>query len=101
MRNPRFASWRRLAFFVLLAIFCSISPARSQQPAAVVIEGGTLIDGNGGATVQDSVIVIEGNKITNLSRQGQVSYPAHSCIINADRKYVPPGLFYSPNSYRR
>ena len=84
MRKPHFESWRRLALFLPLAIFCSLSPAYSQQPAALVVEGGTLIDGNGGAPVRDSVVVIEGNKIINVSRTGQVSYPANAWIIKAD-----------------
>jgi adenine deaminase len=102
MRKPDFAQWRRLALLLLLlllAISYSPSPARSQQPAALVIEGGTLIDGNGGAPLRDSVVVIEGNKITNVSRKGQVSYPANAWIIKADGKYVLPGLFDSQNSY--
>jgi predicted amidohydrolase len=92
-------SWPRLALFLLLAIFCSLSTAHAQQAPALVIEGGTLIDGNGGAPVQDSVVVIQGNKITNVSRKGQVPYPANALIIKADGKYVLPGLFDSQNSY--
>jgi predicted amidohydrolase len=99
MTNPYFDSYRRVALFLLLAVFCSFSTARAQQPAAVVIEGGTLIDGNGGTPIPDSVVVIEGNKITNVSRKGQVSYPANAWIIKADGKYVLPGLFDSQNSY--
>jgi Amidohydrolase family/IPT/TIG domain len=99
MKNPRFDCWRRWAFFLVLAIFCTFPAARSQQPAALVIEGGTLIDGNGGTPVPDSVVVIEGNKITKVSRKGQVSYPSNAVIIKADGKYVLPGLFDSQNSY--
>jgi len=75
MRNPHFESWRRLALFALLVIVCGLSPAHSQQPAALAIEGGTLVDGNGGTPARDSVVVIEGNKITKVSRKGQVTYP--------------------------
>ncbi len=99
MRKQHFVLWRRLFLFLLLAIFCSLSPAHSQQVAALVIEGGTLIDGNGGAPVRDSVVVIEGNKITHISRKGQISYPANAWVIKADGKYVLPGLFDSQNSY--
>src|ERR1700680_4992288 len=93
MRKLHFEPWRRsalLLLLLLLAISYSPSPARSQQPAALVIEGGTLIDGNGGAPLRDSVVVIEGSKITNVSRKGQVSYPANALIIKADGKYVLP-----------
>lgn len=100
MSKPHFTSWFRLAFFLLLAILCSFSDARAQQPAALVIEGGTLIDGNGGAPVRDAVVVIQGNKITSVSRKGQAAaYPANAWIIKADGKYVLPGLFDSQNSY--
>ena len=99
MRKPHFSSWRSLSFFLLLAISYSFSPASAQQPTALVIEGGTLIDGNGGAPVRDSVVVIEGNKITHVSRKDQVAYPANAWIIKADGKYILPGLFDSQNSY--
>ena len=70
------------------------------QPSVLVIEGGTLIDGNGGAPVAKAVVVIEGNKITSVSRKGQApAYPANAWIIRADGKYVLPGLFDSQNSY--
>ncbi len=89
----------RYALFLLLTVLGSLAPARSQQPAALVIEGGTLIDGNGGAPIQDAEVVIQGNKITSVSRKGQAAYPANAWIIKADGKYVLPGLFDSQNSY--
>jgi hypothetical protein len=92
----------RIAVLLLLALLGSLAPAHSQQtpaPPALVIEGGTLIDGNGGAPVRDSVVVIEGNKITGVSRKGAGSYPANAWIVKADGKFVVPGLFDSQNSY--
>jgi len=99
MRISRSDSWGRLAPFLLLAILSGPKIARPQQAPALVIEGGTLIDGNGGTPVKDSVIVIEGNKIASVSRKGQAAYPANAWIIKADGKYVLPGLFDSQNSY--
>src|SRR3984885_11468775 len=99
MKSPHVDPRCRLAFFLLLAISCGLSPVHAQQPSVLVIEGGTLIDGNGGAPVRDSVVVIEGNKITRVSRKGQTTYPANAVIIRADGKFVLPGLFDSQNSY--
>ena len=62
--------------FVVALIFRYPHSTYAQQPAALVIEGGTLIDGNGGAPVQDSVVVIQGSKITAVSRKGQAAIPA-------------------------
>ena len=104
--NPR---WRRvvrhstnrwLGFF--LAVSCLLVPGRlpaqAQQPA-VVIEGGTLIDGNGGAPVRDAVVVIQGNRITAVSRKGQTQYPPNAQVINADGKFILPGLWDAQISY--
>ena len=77
------------ALFSILAA----GAAQAQQPAALVIEGGTLIDGNGGAPVQDSVIIIQGNKITSVGRKGQATYPPNAQVIKADGKFIVPGLW--------
>jgi hypothetical protein len=99
MRNLSCNSWCRFVLFLVLAVLAGQKSARSQQVPALVIEGGTLIDGNGGAPIQDSVVVIQGNKITSVSRKGQAAYPANAWVIKADGKYVLPGLFDSQNSY--
>jgi hypothetical protein len=62
------------------------------QGNAIVIQGATLIDGNGGAPVPNSVVVIQGNRITGVGRAGQVQVPAGAQVINAAGKYVLPGL---------
>ena len=71
-----------------------------QQNAALVIEGGTLIDGNGGAPLEDAVIVIQGNQIQTVGRNGSVSYPSGSRVIQADGKFIVPGLMDAHVHYR-
>ena len=44
--------------------------AQNAGGAALVIQGGTLIDGNGGAAVPNSVVVIPGNRIVAAGRAG-------------------------------
>ncbi len=101
MKKSTRNSWLYVAPFLIAATLAWQTSAQSQQaPArALVIEGGTLIDGNGGAPLQDSEVVIVGNKISSVTRKGQVPYPANATIIKADGKYVLPGLFDSQNSY--
>jgi len=71
----------------------------AQQPATLVIEGGTLIDGNGGAPVPNAVVVVQGNRITAVSRRGQISTPAGARVIDATGKFVLPGLWDSQVAY--
>jgi hypothetical protein len=84
-------------FGVSLAI--SLVSAQTQQSATLVIDGGTLIDGNGGAPVANSVVVVQGNKITAVGRKGQVTVPAGARVINATGKFVLPGLWESQTAY--
>jgi imidazolonepropionase-like amidohydrolase len=88
----------------LLLGFCFASSlwmvgAHGQQPATLVIEGGTLIDGNGGTPTPDAVVVIQGNKIATVSRKGQVSYPATAKVVRADGKFILPGLWDSETNF--
>ena len=61
-----------LAMTAVLATIGSGDTAIAQNPAstALIIQGGTLIDGNGGAPVPNSVIRVEGNRITAVGRAG-------------------------------
>jgi len=83
------------AILLLIVLFAVSVPGQTPAPAAIVIEGGTLIDGNGGAPVPDSVVVIQGNRIAAVSRKGQATYPPNAKIIKADGKFILPGLWDS------
>jgi len=106
-RPARQNSMRRItASLVVLcaALFLSVYPhgsAAQNQPSSspLVIEGGTLIDGNGGSPVRDAVIVIEGNRITSVSRKGSGSYPPNAQVLRADGKFIVPGLWDSETNY--
>jgi predicted amidohydrolase len=79
----------------LLANALAVRMPAQTPPTSLVIEGGTLIDGNGGTPARDAVIVITGNKIANVSRKGQLSYPPNAQVIKADGKFILPGLYDS------
>jgi len=65
--------------------------AQTDSSPPLVIEGGTLIDGNGGAPVRNSVSLIVGNMIASVSRKGQAR-TANARIIKVDGKFVSPTL---------
>ena len=71
----------------------------AQAPQALVIQGATLIDGNGGAPVANSVIVIQGNRISAAGAAGQVQVPAGAQTIDARGKFVVPGLWDAQTNY--
>jgi len=51
----------------------AVGQGASQQ---VIVDGGTLIDGNGGAPVQNVQIVIQGNRISKIGKRAMRSPPA-------------------------
>ena len=89
---------------LLLVALCALVyvGVRAQAPQAqqpLVIDGGTLIDGNGGAPVANSVVVMQGNRITAVGRKGAVNVPANARVIDATGKWVLPGLWDGQTIY--
>jgi imidazolonepropionase-like amidohydrolase len=67
-------------------------PASAQ---ALVLEGGTLIDGTGRNPVNNAVVVIEGSRITAVGTKGQVTYPPNVRVVNTEGRTILPGLIDS------
>ncbi len=90
----------RNAFTLLLTaaviLATSQAPAGQPKPAPTRIKalvGGTLIDGFGGRPVRNSVILIDGERITAVGVQGALAIPAGAEVINTDGMSVLPGLW--------
>jgi len=68
--------------------------AQAGQPAVLVIDGGTLIDGTGGPSVPDVQVVMEGDRIRSIGRRG-TALPAGAQVLDAGGKFIVPGLWDS------
>jgi len=88
------------AVAAILAGALGSAPVGAQVEPALVIQGGTLIDGNGGAPLANSVVVIEGNRIAAVGAVGDVQIPAGAQTIDASGKWVLPGLWDNQTNYR-
>ena len=86
---------RRL-FLCLAALSLCGAPVAEQSSGVaeqqIALVGGTLIDGNGGATVKDALVLIEGDRITKVGTRNKTSVPATARVIDVTGKYVLPGL---------
>ncbi len=91
--------WLVLSLVAICALACVRVIAQAPQGQALVLDGGTLIDGNGGAPVPNSVVVIQGNRITAVGRKGSVTVPANARTIDAAGKWVLPGLWDGQTIY--
>ena len=89
---------RRLVLVLpLLLVFAADVPARQSRPAPPArlkaLVGGTLIDGYGGPPVRNSVILIDGEKITAVGQVGSLAVPAGAQVISTEGMSVLPGLW--------
>ena len=75
------------AFAIVLAA-CQATPPSN----AVVFEGARLIDGNGGAPIEDSAFIVEDNHFTWAGRRADVQPPATATRVDLRGKTVMPAL---------
>ena len=76
---------------ILFALLCSISYLSGQNKKALV--GGTLIDGFGGTPIENSVIIIEGERIKAIGQVGSLAIPTDAEVISTEGMSVLPGLW--------
>jgi imidazolonepropionase-like amidohydrolase len=79
---------KKYMIFFFILFFWSKSIA---QITALV--GGTLIDGFGSKPILNSVVIIEGEKISEVGTIGQIKIPAGAKIISTEGMTVLPGLW--------
>ena len=81
--------------------FISTSHSQAQAPtsSALLIDGGTLIDGTGKAPASGMSILVEGGRIRQIGKQGEVKAPAGGRTISVSGKFIIPGLIDSHVHY--
>lgn len=76
---------------ILLFLLATTNLLCQAQTKALV--GGTLIDGFGGKPLQNSVVIIEGERIKTIGTIGQVEIPKNAEVISTEGMSVLPGLW--------
>ena len=78
---------------LLLLLFLSATSLSAQEPRRVALVGGTLIDGTGGRPIRNSVVLIDGQRITAVGTVESRQVPAGYEIISTEGMSVLPGLW--------
>ena len=89
------SSWPLVTLLGVILSALLIAPIKAVQSGEdnfLIIEGATLIDGNGGPPLTNSVVIVEGNMIETVARKGEISYPPDATVLKADGKFIIPGL---------
>jgi imidazolonepropionase-like amidohydrolase len=76
----------------LLLCAAGLFTAAAQPAELRALVGGTLLDGAGGAPLANSVILIDGERITAVGQVGTLDIPADATVITTEGMTVLPGL---------
>src|SRR5438105_12432892 len=84
--------------FAFCVLLCALTPA---DGASLLVRGGTLIDGTGGAPIANARILITDGVIARVwsGDAGAPSLPAGTQIVEAGGKFIIPGLIDSHVHY--
>ena len=85
---------RRLpALAALLLVGVAVPAARDDGAPVKALVGGTLIDGFGGRPIRDSVVLIDGERISAVGTVDSLAVPAGAEVISTEGMTVLPGLW--------
>ncbi len=87
--SPGVTVGRRLLVLVVTA--AAFGSAQAQVPQPLLFEGVTLIDGTGRPAVQGAWVLVEGDRIAQVSRE-PISPPSGALRIDGAGKFLIPGL---------
>jgi imidazolonepropionase-like amidohydrolase len=68
------------------------TPLRGQAGTATVFEGARLINGTGGPVIENAAFLVEGARITQVGRAGQIKAPAGAARVSLAGKTVIPAI---------
>jgi imidazolonepropionase-like amidohydrolase len=84
----------RRVFFGMFAVATALTVGASGQARTVkALVGGTLIDGFAGPPIQNSVILVDGERITAVGQVGRLAVPQGAEVISTEGMTVLPGLW--------
>ncbi|MDH7513086.1 MAG: amidohydrolase family protein [Clostridiales bacterium] len=64
-----------MLFFFFVAVIMAAEEKKEKEEPVTALLGGTLIDGNGGAPIANSAIIIQGSKIKEVGRADKIKIP--------------------------
>jgi imidazolonepropionase-like amidohydrolase len=82
----------RLVAIAVFVLCSSLYPA-AQPRSLKALVGGTLVDGNGSRPLQNSVIIVDGDRIRAVGEVGSLAVPPGAEVISTEGMTVLPGLW--------
>src|SRR3979490_2575079 len=83
---------RQLIVGIFVAVLGSVTPLRAQTPQVVAVRAGHLFNSKTGAMLANQVVLINGEKITDVGPADRVQIPPGAQVIDLSQATVLPGL---------
>jgi imidazolonepropionase-like amidohydrolase len=83
---------RKLFVGLLLAILGTVTPLWAQAPRQVAIRAGHLFDSKSGNMLTNQVVLIDGERITDVGAADRLQIPSGAQVIDLSQATVLPGL---------
>src|SRR6266853_7054826 len=84
--------YRKLFVGLLLIIMGTVKPFWAQTPQAVAVRAGHLFDTKSGQMLANQVVLIQGERITDVGAADRVQVPPEARLIDLSQATVLPGL---------
>src|SRR5882762_2743754 len=83
---------RKIVAGLFLAILATVAPLRAQAPRVIAVRAGHLFNSKSGTMLTDQVVLISGEKITDIGPADRVQIPTGAQVIDLSQATVLPGL---------
>jgi imidazolonepropionase-like amidohydrolase len=75
-----------------IAALCFVAPVHSQTPPVLAVRAGRLFDSKSGQMLAKQVVLIQGDRITAVGSESQITVPSGAQVIDLSQATVLPGL---------
>ncbi|MDH3732021.1 MAG: amidohydrolase family protein [Gemmatimonadota bacterium] len=83
---------RRIASSIAIASMAALTSSGAVAGQEVVLVGGTVVDGNGGAPLPDGVVIVDGDRIACVGTRAACPIPGGARVVDVSGRFITPGL---------
>src|SRR6266851_7490508 len=83
---------RKFSLILLIAVFVMATPCWAQAPQVVAVRAGHLFDSKSGQMLTNQIVLINGEKITEVGAADRVQIPSGAQVIDLSQATVMPGF---------
>jgi imidazolonepropionase-like amidohydrolase len=80
---------------ILLGILCTATALWSQAPEVTAVRAGLLFDSKSGQLLTNQVVLVDGERITEVGSEGRVKIPSGAQVLDLSQATLLPGLIES------